>query len=149
MSISLNKVYLLGNVGKDPDIRFLPDGTRVVSFSLATSEMWKDKVSGERKEKTEWHKIVAFSDRIADICEKYVRKGSKLYVEGQIQTRKWTDSNNIDRYTTEVVISRFKGDIILLDARRNSGDTQVEHDIIDSHVDEAPADIPLDDDMPF
>jgi single-strand DNA-binding protein len=147
--MSVNKVTLIGNVGKDPDIRFMPDGTRVVSFSLATGESWKDKTTGEKRDKTEWHRIVAFSDRIADICEKYVKKGSRLYIEGQLQTRKWTDANGIEKYTTEVILSRFKGDIMLVDARRMDGDIQSEAIDQSRHFDVRPTDIPLDDDVPF
>ena len=145
MASSLNKVILIGNVGKDPEIRFMPDGSKVASFSIATSEFWKDKTTGERKDKTEWHRIVAFSDRIADLAEKYIKKGSKLYIEGQLQTRKWTDSTGVERITTEVVISRFKGDVILMDSRRSDSDSSS----MDSVFDERPSDIPLDDDIPF
>lgn len=146
MAMSLNKVTLIGNVGKDPDIRFMPDGTKVVSFSLATGESWKDKITGERKDKTEWHRIVAFSDRLAELCEKFVKKGTKLYVEGQLQSRKWTDSTGIERYTTEIIISRFKGDIMLIEPKR--GETsEVSSD--SAPFDTAQSDIPLDDDIPF
>lgn len=145
MSMSLNKVSLIGNVGKDPDVRFMPDGSKVVSFSLATGESWRDKTTGERKDKTEWHRIVAFSDRLADLCEKFVRKGSKLYVEGQLQTRKWTDASGVEKYTTEVVISRFKGDIMLMDPKKgDSSDLNT-----DSGAFESSSDVPLDDDIPF
>ena len=142
MSGSLNKVTLIGNLGKDPDIRFLPDGSKVASFSVATSESWKDKTTGERKDKTEWHRVVVFNDRLADILEKYVRKGSKLYVEGQLQTRKWTDSSGVEKYTTEIVLSKFRGDIIIMDSKRSDNG-------FDSRHDEHPTDIPLDDEIPF
>ncbi len=151
--MSLNKVTLIGNVGRDPDIRFMPDGSRVVSFSLATGESWKDKMTGERKDKTEWHRIVAFSDRLAELCEKFVKKGSKLYIEGQLQTRKWTDATGNERYTTEVVISRFRGDIMLMDPKRSDYEGNVTEPVNASEPTipfaESPSDIPIDDDIPF
>jgi single-strand DNA-binding protein len=121
MAGSVNKVILVGNVGKDPEVRSAQDGTKIVNFSLATSETWNDRASGERKERTEWHRIVVFNDRVADVVEKYVRKGSKLYVEGSLQTRKWTDQSGQEKYTTEVVISRFKGELTMLDGRGGEG----------------------------
>lgn len=120
MAGSVNKVILVGNVGKDPEVRSGQDGSKIVNFSLATSETWNDRASGERKERTEWHRVVVFNDRIGDVVEKYVRKGSKVYVEGALQTRKWTDQSGQEKYTTEVVISRFRGELTLLDSR-NSG----------------------------
>lgn len=118
---SVNKVILVGNLGKDPEMRFMPDGTKVANFSIATSESWKDKASGERRDRTEWHRISVMNDKIADIVEKYVRKGSKIYVEGQLQTRKWTDQAGQERYTTEVVIGRFRGELTLLDSKSGGG----------------------------
>jgi single-strand DNA-binding protein len=118
MAGSVNKVILVGNVGKDPEVRNSQDGSKIVNFSLATSETWNDKASGERKERTEWHRIVVFNDRIGDVVEKYVRKGTKVYVEGSLQTRKWTDQSGTEKYTTEVVIGRFKGELTLLDSRQ-------------------------------
>lgn len=112
---SVNKVILVGNVGKDPEIRRTSDGTPVASFSLATSDRWKDKATGERKERTEWHNVVVFNEQLVGIVERYVKKGSRLYVEGKLQTRKWTDKNGQDRYTTEVVLQPFRGEIQLLD----------------------------------
>jgi single-strand DNA-binding protein len=117
MAGSVNKVILVGNVGKDPEVRTTQDGTKIVNFTLATSETWNDRASGERKEKTEWHRVVIFNDNIAGIAEKYVRKGNKVYVEGALQTRKWTDQSGQEKYTTEVVISRFRGDLTLLGGR--------------------------------
>jgi single-strand DNA-binding protein len=149
MSMSVNKVTLIGNLGRDPDIRFMPDGSRVVSFSLATSEAWKDKVTGEKKDRTEWHRVVAFSDRIAEICEKHVKKGSRLYIEGQLQTRKWTDASGVEKYTTEVVLSRFRGDIMLIDGRRSDGEHHSDTGGQHAHFDNVSANIPLDDDIPF
>ena len=121
MAGSVNKVILIGNLGKEPEMRFMPDGTKVANFSIATSESWKDKTSGERRERTEWHRISVMNDRVADIVEKYVRKGSKVYVEGQLQTRKWTDQSGQERFTTEVVIGRFRGELTLLDSKSGGG----------------------------
>jgi single-strand DNA-binding protein len=147
MSMSLNRATLIGNVGRDPEVRFMPDGTKVVSFSLATGESWRDKVTGERREKTEWHRIVAFSDRLAELCEKFVKKGSRLYIDGQIQTRKWTDSTGIEKHTTEVVISRFKGDILLMDPKKND---RPDTDSGIEHFEERDTDIPVtNDDLPY
>ena len=117
MAGSVNKVILIGNVGKDPEVRTTQDGTKIVQFNVATSETWNDKASGERKERTEWHRVVVFNDRIGDVVEKYVRKGSKVYVEGALQTRKWTDQSGQEKYTTEVIIGRFRGELTLLDSR--------------------------------
>ena len=117
MAGSVNKVILLGNLGKDPKISNLNSGDRVVSFTLATSENWKDKNTGERREKTEWHNVVVFNDGIGKIVEQYCKKGSKVYVEGQLQTRKWTDQSGAEKYTTEVVLQRFRGELALLDPR--------------------------------
>jgi single-strand DNA-binding protein len=125
MAGSVNKVTLIGNLGKDPEVRFSQDGAKIVSIALATSESWKDKVTGERKDKTEWHRVVVFNEKIAEIAERYLKKGSKVYLEGQLQTRKWTDQSGQERYTTEVVIPRFRGELTLLDSRGSgdSGDT--------------------------
>jgi single-strand DNA-binding protein len=117
MAGSVNKVILIGNLGRDPEIRSLQDGTRVANLSVATSESWRDKNSGERREKTEWHRVVIFNDRIVDVVEKYLRKGSKVYVEGQLQTRKWTDQSGQEKYSTEVVLQRFRGELTMLDGR--------------------------------
>ena len=121
MAGSVNKVILVGNLGRDPEVRHSQDGGKIVTFSIATSENWRDKASGERKEKTEWHRVVVFNDRLADVVEKYLRKGSKVYVEGQLQTRKWTDNNNQERYSTEVVLSKFRGELTMLDGRGEGG----------------------------
>ncbi|MDJ0951552.1 MAG: single-stranded DNA-binding protein [Alphaproteobacteria bacterium] len=122
MSGSVNKVILIGNLGRDPEIRTMQNGNRVANLSLATSESWTDRGSGERRERTEWHRVVIFDDRLIDVVEKYTRKGSKLYVEGQLQTRKWTDQSGQERYTTEVVLQRFRGSLTMLDSR-GGGDT--------------------------
>ena len=118
MAGSVNKVILVGNLGKDPEVRTTQDGSKIVSFTLATSETWNDRGSGERKERTEWHRVVVFNDRIGEVAEKYLRKGRKVYVEGALQTRKWTDQAGQERYTTEVVIGRFRGELVLIDSNR-------------------------------
>jgi single-strand DNA-binding protein len=115
MAGSVNKAILIGNLGRDPEIRSTQDGTRIANLRLATSESWRDKVSGERKERTEWHSVVIFNERLVEIAEKYLRKGSKIYVEGALQTRKWTDQQGQDRYSTEVVLQRFRGELTMLD----------------------------------
>ena len=117
MAGSVNKVILVGNLGKDPVIRSMGSGDRVATFSLATSENWRDKTSGERKEKTEWHNIAIFNENIVRVVENYVKKGSKIYVEGQLQHRKYTDNAGVEKYMTEVVVNRFKGELTLLDSR--------------------------------
>ncbi len=122
MAGSINKVIVLGHLGGDPEVRMSQDGSKIVTFSIATSESWTDKMSGERKDKTEWHRIVIFNDRLADVAEKYLRKGAKAYVEGQLQTRQWKDNSGVERYTTEIVISRFRGELVLLDRAQTSGD---------------------------
>jgi single-strand DNA-binding protein len=117
MAGSVNKVILVGNLGRDPEVRYSQDGNKIVNFSMATSESWRDKASGERREKTEWHRIVIFNERLADVAERFLRKGSKVYVEGALQTRKWTGNDGHERYTTEVVLSRFRGELTMLDTR--------------------------------
>lgn len=117
MSGSVNMVIIAGNVGKDPEVRRMQDGTPVVNLSVATSEAWTDRNSGERREKTEWHRIVIFNEKLAEVAEKYVRKGSKLFVQGQLQTRKWTDQQGQDKYSTEIVLNRFRGDLQMLDSK--------------------------------
>lgn len=121
MAGSVNKVILIGNLGRDPEVRFSQDGTKIVNLSIATSESWKDKSSGERREKTEWHRVVIFNDRLADVAERFLRKGSKVYLEGALQTRKWTDQNGADKYTTEVVLQRYRGELTMLDGRGEGG----------------------------
>ena len=121
MAGSVNKVILVGNLGRDPEIRTTNDGTKVANLSLATSESWRDRNSGERRERTEWHRVVIFNDRLVDVVEKYLNKGSKIYVEGQLQTRKWTDRDGQERYTTEVVLQRFRGELTMLDSRSDGG----------------------------
>src|ERR1700680_1714056 len=115
MAGSVNKVILVGNLGRDPEIRSTQDGLRIANLNLATSESWRDKMSGERKEKTEWHRVVIFNERLTELAEKYLRKGSKVYVEGALQTRKWTDNAGVEKYSTEVVLTRFRGELTMLD----------------------------------
>lgn len=121
MAGSVNKVILIGNLGKDPEVRTMNNGGEVVSFSLATSESWNDRQSGERRDKTEWHNIVIFNENLGKIAKQYLRKGSSCYVEGQLQTRKWTDQSGNDRYTTEIVLQRFRGELTLLGGRDQAG----------------------------
>src|ERR1700677_3119883 len=122
MAGSVNKVILVGNLGRDPEVRNTQDGAKIVNLALATSETWNDKGSGERKERTEWHRVVIFNDRVADVAERYLKKGAKIYVEGSLQTRKWTDQGGQERYTTEIVIGRFNGVLTMLDTRSGGGD---------------------------
>ena len=121
MAGSVNKVILVGNLGRDPEMRRLGSGDPVCNLRLATSESWKDKASGERKEKTEWHSVVIYNDNLARVAEQYLRKGSKVYIEGQLQTRKWTDNSGVEKYTTEVVLQRFRGEMTILDGRGGGG----------------------------
>src|SRR5262249_16153337 len=125
MAGSVNKVILIGNLGADPEIRRLNSGDPVVSMRIATSETWRDKNSGERKEKTEWHNVVIFNDNLVKVAEQYLKKGAKVYVQGQLQTRKGQDQSGQDRYTTEVVLQKFRGELQMLDARGQGGDAQV------------------------
>ena len=128
MAGSLNQVNLIGNLGKDPELRSFQSGGRVASFSLATSESWKDKTTGEKKEKVQWHNIVVFNDNLVSVIEKYVSKGSKLYVTGALETRKWQDKQGVDRYATEVVLRPYNGQIILLGGKENGGGSQQSYD---------------------
>lgn len=117
MAGSVNKVMLIGNLGRDPEVRHAGDGSKIVTLAVATSESWKDKTSGERREKTEWHRVVIFNTRLCDVAERFLHKGSKIYLEGQLQTRKWTDQQGIEKYTTEVVLGKFNGELTMLDAK--------------------------------
>ena len=121
MAGSVNKVILIGNVGKDPEIRSLQNGGRVANFSLATSDSWKDRTTGEKRDKTEWHRVVVFNDNLVGVIERFVKKGSKLFIEGALETRKWTDQSGQEKYSTEVVIKQFRGEITLLDSRGEGG----------------------------
>ena len=121
MAGSVNKVILVGNLGRDPEVRSFANGGKVANLSLATSETWRDKQSGERKEKTEWHRVAIFNERLVEVAEKYLRKGSKVYLEGQLETRKWTDQSGAEKYTTEVVLRQFRGELTMLDGRQGGG----------------------------
>jgi single-strand DNA-binding protein len=121
MAGSVNKVILVGNLGRDPEVRSMQDGRNMVNMSVATSETWRDRQSGERKERTEWHRVVIFNEKLAEVAQKFVKKGAKVYVEGQLSTRKWTDQSGQERYTTEVVIPRFGGALTMLDGRGGGG----------------------------
>jgi single-strand DNA-binding protein len=126
MAGSVNKVILIGNLGADPEIRRLNSGDPVVNLRVATTETWRDKSSGERKDRTEWHNVVIFNDNLAKVAEQYLKKGAKVYIEGQLQTRKWQDQSGQDRYTTEVVLQKFRGELQMLDTRgQGGGDAQV------------------------
>jgi single-strand DNA-binding protein len=161
MAGSVNKVILVGNLGRDPEIRSTQDGTRVANLSVATSENWRDKSSGERRERTEWHRVAIFNEKLVEIAEKYLRKGSKIYVEGALQTRKWTDQSGQEKYTTEVVLQRFRGELTMLDGRTGGGGDAPEGDDMGggygggggggraSGGGRAPSGGDLDDDIPF
>ena len=120
MAGSVNKVILVGNLGADPEIRSLNSGDRVANLRIATSETWRDRSSGERKEKTEWHRVVIFNDNLVKVAEQYLRKGSKVYIEGSIQTRKWTDQSGQEKYSTEIVLQKFRGELTMLDGRNDN-----------------------------
>ena len=128
MAGSVNKVILVGNLGKDPEVRRLNSGEPVVNLSVATSESWRDKASGERKEKTEWHRVVIFNENLAKVAEQYLKKGSKVYIEGQLQTRKYQDSSGAEKYTTEVVLQRFRGELTMLDGKNDGGGRSYDDD---------------------
>jgi len=121
MAGSVNKVILVGNLGRDPEVRSFNNGGKVCNLSIATSENWRDKATGERKEKTEWHRVAIFNERLAEVAEKYLKKGAKVYIEGQLETRKWTDQEGKERYSTEVVLRQFRGELTMLDGRAGGG----------------------------
>jgi single-strand DNA-binding protein len=150
MAGSVNKVILVGNLGRDPEVRHTQTGGKIVNLSIATSESWKDRQSGERKEKTEWHRVVIFNEGLAGVAERFLKKGSKVYIEGALQTRKWTDQSGQDKYSTEVVLGGFRGELTILDNRKDGGDSygsSASSSSSDSGWDSAPAD--LDDEIPF
>ena len=118
MAGSVNKVILIGNLGKDPEVRTTQSGSKIVNLTVATSESWSDRASGERKERTEWHRVVIFNERLADVAERFLRKGRKVYLEGALETRKWTDQSGVEKYTTEVVLKNFRGELVLIDSNR-------------------------------
>ena len=147
MAGSVNKVILVGNLGKDPEVRRMTSGEPVVNLSVATSESWRDKASGEKKEKTEWHRVVIFNENLAKIAEQYLRKGAKVYIEGALQTRKWTDKDGADKYSTEIVLNRFNGTMVMLDSRGGGGEGGAR-----TGASEAPASFQrdeMDDEIPF
>lgn len=121
MAGSVNKVIIVGNLGRDPEVRSFPNGGKVVNLRIATSETWRDKATGERKERTEWHSVAIFNENLAKIAEQYLRKGSTVYIEGQLETRKWQDQSGADRYTTEIVLRQFRGELTLLGGRDGGG----------------------------
>ena len=147
MSGSVNKVIMVGHLGADPEVRRLPSGEPVVNLRVATSESWRDRNTGERRDRTEWHSVVIFNENLAKVAEQYLKKGAKVYIEGQLQTRKWQDQNGNDRYTTEVVLQRFRGELVMLDTR---GDGESGHPI---HRDGGSSSVgysrELDDEIPF
>jgi single-strand DNA-binding protein len=152
MAGSLNKVILIGNLGKDPEIRQAQDGTKIATLSVATSEQWRDRASDERKERVEWHRVVIFNTRLTDIIERFFKKGNKVYVEGQLQSRKWTDAQNQEHRVQEIII-RFKGDIVMLDSKGEGGGeyrTQTDASPNSSSVfSDVPHSIEIDDEIPF
>jgi single-strand DNA-binding protein len=128
MAGSVNKVILVGNLGRDPEVRKLPSGDPVVNLRIATSETWRDRQSGEKRERTEWHSVAIFNDNLAKIAENYLRKGTRVFIEGQLQTRKWQDQTGNDRYTTEIVLQKFRGDLQILSGREDGGYVPVQDD---------------------
>ena len=153
MAGSVNKVIIMGNLGKDPEIRNFPNGGRVCNFSVATSESWRDKNSGEKQERTQWHNISILSDPLVNIAERFLKKGSKVYLEGQLETRKWQDNSGSDRYSTEIVLRPYKGEITLIDNKADSNMTnepisnnqmdEIQENSVSPNVDE------FDDEIPF
>lgn len=149
MAGSLNKVTLIGNLGKDPEIRSTNDGKEIATFSIATTESWRDRTSGEKKERTEWHRVVVFNDGLVNVIKNYVKKGSKLYIEGALQTRKWVDAAGIEKYSTEVILQNFSSTLIMLD-NRNGSDQGSDHSHKAHHDSGSTFDhSDLDDEIPF
>ena len=151
MSGSVNKVILIGNLGREPEVRTMQNGGKVCNLSIATSERWKDRNSGEQQEKTEWHRVVVFDDRLVDVAEQYLQKGAKVFLEGELQTRKWTDQSGQEKYTTEVVLRRFRGQLVMLDSRGGgiSSDNQQNYTPpVDTGIADAVGN-DLDDEIPF
>lgn len=156
MSGSLNRVMIIGNLGKDPEIRRTQDGRAIANLSIATSESWTDKQSGEKREKVEWHRVVCFNENLSTIMERYLKKGSKVYIEGKLQTRKWTDKDNIERYSTEVVMQGFDGKLVMLSSKENgasrgddSGQQRDPDTAKPSHAQRASTRDELNDEIPF
>ncbi len=153
---SVNKVILVGNLGRDPEVRSMQNGGKVCNLSVATSERWKDRNSGEQQERTEWHRVVIFDDRLVDVAERFLQKGRKVYLEGELQTRKWQDQSGQDRYSTEVILRRFRGQLVLLDSRSDGGgsgyDAPPDYGGSDNTIGAAPmgqSSTDLDDEIPF
>ncbi len=158
MAGSVNKVILIGNLGRDPEVRTMQNGGKLCNMSVATSERWRDKSSGEMNEKTEWHRVVIFDDKLVEVAEKYLQKGRKVYLEGQLQTRKWTDQSGVEKYSTEVVLRRFNSVLVLLDSRADGGAGAGDYGGGGASYDQserpaaaapAPAGADLDDEIPF
>ena len=155
MAGSVNKVILIGNLGKDPEIRNTQDGREIANLTLATSDSWKDKMTGERKEKTEWHRVVIFNENLVKLAKSYLKKGSKVFIEGSLQTRKWTDQAGVEKYSTEVVLQNFNGNITMLDGKSAGGDSGERGNDNTYNQDRAPAQAAasagaqLDDEIPF
>ena len=155
MAGSVNKVILIGNLGADPEIRTLNSGDRVANLRLATSESWRDRASGEKKERTEWHRVVIFNDNLVKVAENYLRKGSKVYIEGAIQTRKWTDQSGQEKYSTEVVLQKFRGELTMLDGKGEGGSSGDDYGTFSSGAKTQPSgprenfSADLDDEIPF
>lgn len=150
--MSINKVILVGNLGQDPEIRSTQDGREIASFSIATSESWKDKTSGEKKEKTEWHRIVIFSQGLVGIVKSYVKKGTKLYIEGSLQTRKWTDKDGVEKYTTEIVLQNYNSTLQILDSKGSGSFNQDSNSSSNSYSNNNSNNIAIeenDDEIPF
>ena len=152
MAGSVNKVILVGNLGRDPEVRHTQDGKPIVNLSLATSETWRDRNTGERKEKTEWHRVVIFNENLAKVAEQYLKKGAKVYLEGALQTRKWTDKDGAEKYSTEIVLNRFNGTMVMLDGRSGGGGGDGGFGGGNRGTNEAPSNFQrdeLDDEIPF
>lgn len=153
MAGSVNKVILVGNLGRDPEVRTTQQGGELVNLSVATSETWRDKGTGERRERTEWHRVVIFNENLVRVAKDYLQKGRKVYLEGQLQTRKWQDQSGADRYSTEVVLGRFRGDLQILNSRQGGGGGQFAdnqgYDSLPDDQNRAVAPAELDDEIPF
>ena len=160
MAGSVNKIMLLGNLGQDPVVRTSQDGNKIVQLSIATSDRWKDRNSGKQREKTEWHRVVIFNENLSNIAEQYLKKGSTVFIEGQLQTRKWQDQNGIDKYTTEVILGRFRGELAMIGSRNDSvniADTQdhISEESVSNEITQKDTNPPmggagdLDDEIPF
>ena len=145
---SVNKVILVGNLGRDPEVRHTQDGKPIVNLSLATSETWKDRQTGERKERSEWHRVVIFNEGLAKVAEQYLKKGSTVYIEGQLQTRKWTDKDGVEKYSTEVILQNYRGELVMLGGKRDSDAGQTESKFKEA-VRQTFANTDLSDEIPF